>query len=117
MAGNFFEDFFSVMPFFILCIGFAFSSLALSLYPNLTIPAIGVNFIFGIYYIVKGYNSNEESIEEYGKNGFYKFIGWVLTLSAIALGIKFFFLGNKMIPIFGNLLLGRKNLNNKINGV
>jgi Golgi nucleoside diphosphatase len=117
MAGNFFDDFFSVMPFFIFCIGVAFSSLAISLYPNLTIPAIIVNLAFGIYYLVKGYNFKEERLDDHAKSGSYKLLGWVLTLSAISLGIKFFFLGYKMIPIFGNLLLGRKNLNNKTSTV
>ena len=117
MAGSFFEDFFNVMPFFVLFISLAFSSLAVSLYPNLTIPAIVVNFIFGVYYFVKGYSGDESTSELQAMNGFYKFMAWLMTLSAIALGIKFYFLGNKALPIFGTLLLNKKNLNNKSNGV
>ena len=117
MAGSFFDDFFSVMPFFIFCIALISSGLAMSLYPNLTIPAILANFIFGVYYLVKGYTITEDSIDDFAKGGYYKLIGWVLTLSALALGIKFFFLGYKALPIFGTLLLNKKNLNNKSNTV
>lgn len=119
MAGNILDDFFNVMPFFLLFVGVAFSSLALSLFPQLTIPAIVANVVIGIYYLFRGYIAETESmsIEELGLNAFHKFIGWILTLSAVALGIKFAFLGNKSLPIFGTLLLNKKNLSNRSNTV
>jgi hypothetical protein len=119
MAGSIFDDFFSVMPFFLLFVGIGFSSLALSLYPQLTVAAIVVNLVLGVYYLFRGYSANEDKmkIDDIALNGFHKFIGWILTLSAIALGIKFIFLGYKSLPIFGHLLLSKKNLNTKSNTV
>jgi hypothetical protein len=119
MAGNIFDDFFSVMPFFLLFVGLGISFLALSLYPQLTIAAIVVNLVLGVYYLFRGYTPNQDTmkIDDLALNNFHKFIGWVLILSAAGLGIKFFFLGYKSLPIFGNLLLSKKNLNNKTNTV
>ena len=116
---NFFVDFFRVMPFFLLFIGVGFSSLALSLYPQLTVAAIVVNLVLGVYYIFRGYSANTDNMEidDLALNGFHTFIGWILLLSAAGLGIKFVFLGYKSLPIFGNLLLSKKNLNTRSNTV
>ena len=116
---NFFVDFFRVMPFFLLFVGLGIGSLALSLYPQLTIAAILVNLVLGIYYMFKGYSANTDNMEidDLALNGFHTFIGWILLLSAAGLGIKFIFLGYKSLPIFGTLLLSKKNLNTRSNTV
>jgi hypothetical protein len=86
--------------------------LSVYLFPKLTIPAIVANLVTGIYFLLQGYTVSENVAKYNSQYDYYKFIGWMLTLSAIALGIKYLFLGNKIIPKMSALVLGKKNLQN-----
>ena len=110
MAGNFLDDLLSIAPNFLAILCIISSSLSIYFFPNLTIPAIIANLIMGIYFFVRGYGVTENVDNIDASVDYYKFLGWMLTLSAVALGVKMIFIGNKIIPKVSALVLGRKNL-------
>lgn len=112
MAGNFLDDFMAIAPNFLAIICILSSSLSIFYFPNLTIAAAIANLVVGIYFMVRGYNSPEDNMMQYSSSNYYKFVGWILIFSAIALGLKNIFIGNKIIPKISALLLGKKNMVN-----
>jgi hypothetical protein len=62
--------------------------------------------------MVRGYTYSDDSINYKDASEYYKFVGWILTLSAVALGLKNIFIGNKIIPKISALVLGKKNMVN-----
>jgi hypothetical protein len=114
MAGNFFEDFLIIAPNFLAIICILSSSLSIFYFPNLTIVAAIANLVVGIYFIVRGYSSSEDKYYDNNIADYNKFVGWLLILSAIALGLKNIFIGNKIVPKISALILGKKNMTNNI---
>lgn len=112
MAGNFFEDLSNIAPNFLALLCIVSSSLSIYFFPNLTIPAAIANLVVGVYFMFRGYNYSENNIDYRSASEYYKFVGWILTLSAIALGLKTIFIGNKIIPKISALVLGKKNMVN-----
>ena len=112
MAGNFFEDLSNIAPNFVALLCIISSSLSIFYFPNLTIVAAIANLVVGVYFMFRGYNYSDSNIDYRNTSEYYKFIGWILTLSAIALGLKFIFIGNKIIPKISALVLGKKNMVN-----
>jgi uncharacterized membrane protein len=112
MAGNFFEDLSNIAPNFLALLCILSSSLSIYFFPNLTIPAAIANLAVGVYFMFKGYTYSENNIDYKSASEYYKFVGWILTLSAIVLGLKIIFIGNKIIPKLSALVLGKKNMVN-----
>ena len=117
MAGNPFDDFINIAPSFCAIISFIAASLSIYFYPKLTIPAIILNFIVGVWFLVKGYSGPDNNDGILSDYYYYKFWGWILLLSSFVLGLKIIFIGNKLIPQMSSLLLGKKNLKNNYNTV
>ena len=112
MAGNFFDDLSNIAPNFVALLCILSSSLSIFYFPNLTIVAAIANLVAGIYFMFKGYNYSDSNIDYKNASDYYKFVGWILTLSAIVLGLKNIFVGNKIIPKLSALVLGKKNMVN-----
>jgi len=62
--------------------------------------------------MVRGYSYTDDKNDYYSSSDYYKFVGWILIFSAIALGLKNIFIGNKIIPKISALVLGKKNMVN-----
>ena len=112
MAGNFFEDLSNIAPNFLALVCILSSSLSIFYFPNLTIVAATANFAVGVYFMFKGYNYSDSNIDYRNVAEYHKFVGWILTLSAIGLILKNIFIGNRVIPNLSALILGRKNMMN-----
>lgn len=112
MGANFLDDLLSIAPNFLAILCIISSSLSVYFFPNLTIAAIIANLIMGVYFLVRAYSATENVADTDPSIDYYKMVGWILTLSAVALGVKMLFIGNKIIPKVSALVLGKKNLKN-----
>jgi hypothetical protein len=106
MAGNFFNDLIVIFPTFLAIICFIATSLSIYAFTDLTVIAILANVGVGIYFMVRGYTASDDNnywnIDFTKSVDYYKFVGWILIFSAIALSLKQFFVGNRVIPKFNS---------------